>query len=121
MITGTDFLVMHTKDFDTAVEFYGTTLGLPESARYGKMPGVEFETGNLTIAVMQSDAFGMEYQPTTNRSRYALTTCTPPGRARGQGRAVRAGDDRLGVCHMAFFRDPDGNALMLHHRYAPRD
>ena len=26
-----------------------------------------------------------------------------------------------GVCHMAFFKDPDGNALMLHHRYAPRD
>jgi hypothetical protein len=25
-----------------------------------------------------------------------------------------------GVCHMAFFNDPDGNALMLHHRYAPR-
>jgi catechol 2,3-dioxygenase-like lactoylglutathione lyase family enzyme len=23
------------------------------------------------------------------------------------------------VCHMAFFRDPDGNALILHHRYAP--
>ena len=33
MITGTDFLVMHTKDFDTAVEFYGTTLGLPVSRR----------------------------------------------------------------------------------------
>jgi hypothetical protein len=25
------------------------------------------------------------------------------------------------VCHMAFFRDPDGNALMLHRRYAPHD
>jgi predicted enzyme related to lactoylglutathione lyase len=25
-----------------------------------------------------------------------------------------------GVCHMAFFADPDGNALMLHHRYAPK-
>jgi predicted enzyme related to lactoylglutathione lyase len=25
-----------------------------------------------------------------------------------------------GVCHMAFFGDPDGNDLMLHHRYAPR-
>ena len=24
-----------------------------------------------------------------------------------------------GVCHMAFFVDPDGNDLMLHHRYAP--
>jgi len=26
-----------------------------------------------------------------------------------------------GVCHMAFFKDPDGNALMLHYRYAPRE
>jgi hypothetical protein len=25
-----------------------------------------------------------------------------------------------GVCHMGLFSDPDGNALMLHHRYAPR-
>jgi hypothetical protein len=24
-----------------------------------------------------------------------------------------------GVCHMAFFADPDGNRLMLHRRYAP--
>ena len=24
-----------------------------------------------------------------------------------------------GVCHMAHFSDPDGNVLMLHHRYAP--
>ena len=23
-----------------------------------------------------------------------------------------------GVCHMALFTDPDGNDLMLHHRYA---
>jgi hypothetical protein len=26
-----------------------------------------------------------------------------------------------GVCHMAYFADPDGNALMFHHRYAPKD
>ena len=26
-----------------------------------------------------------------------------------------------GVCHMALFSDPDGNTLMLHHRYAPRE
>ena len=25
-----------------------------------------------------------------------------------------------GVCHMAFFKDPDGNQWMLHRRYAPR-
>jgi len=121
MITGTDFLVMHTKDFDTAVEFYGTTLGLPLSARYGDMPGVEFETGNLTIAVMQSDAFGMEYQTTTNPLALRVDD-VHAAKAELEAKGVEFAPETIdsGVCHMAFFRDPDGNALMLHHRYAPR-
>ena len=41
-------------------------LGLPNSARYGKMPGAEFETGNLTLAVMQSEAFGFDFVPNAN-------------------------------------------------------
>jgi predicted enzyme related to lactoylglutathione lyase len=122
MITGTDFLVMHTKDFDGAVEFYGTTLGLPLSARYGKMPGAEFETGNLTIAVMQSDAFGMEYQTTTNPLALRVDDVHAV-KAELEAKGVQFAPETIdsGVCHMAFFRDPDGNALMLHHRYAPRD
>ncbi len=122
MITGTDFLVMHTKDFDTAVDFYGTTLGLPLSARYGKMPGAEFETGNLTIAVMQSDAFGMEYQTTTNPLALRVDD-VQAAKAELEAKGVQFAPETIdsGVCHMAFFRDPDGNALMLHHRYAPRD
>ena len=122
MITGTDFLVMHTKDFDTAVEFYGTTLGLPQSARYGEMPGAEFETGNLTIAVMQSDAFGMEYQTTTNPLALRVDDVHAV-KAELEAKGVQFAPETIdsGVCHMAFFRDPDGNALMLHHRYAPRD
>jgi len=121
MITGTDFLVMHTKDFDTAVEFYGTTLGLPLSARYGDMPGVEFETGNLTIAVMQSEAFGMEYQTTTNPLALRVDD-VHAAKAELEAKGVEFAPETIdsGVCHMAFFRDPDGNALMLHHRYAPR-
>ena len=43
------------------------------------------------------------------------------GGARGEGSRVRRRDRRHGVCHMAFFKDPDGNALILHRRYAPRD
>jgi catechol 2,3-dioxygenase-like lactoylglutathione lyase family enzyme len=122
MITGTDFLVMHTKDFDTAVEFYGTTLGLPLSARYGKHPGAEFETGNLTIAVMQSDAFGMDYRTTTNPLALRVDD-VHAARAELESKGVEFAPDIIdsGVCHMAFFRDPDGNALMLHHRYAPRN
>ena len=121
MITGTDFLVMHTNDFDTAVDFYENTLGLPLSARYGDMPGVEFETGNLTIAVMQSDAFGMEYQTTTNPLALRVDD-VQAAKAELEAKGVQFAPETIdsGVCHMAFFRDPDGNALMLHHRYAPR-
>jgi predicted enzyme related to lactoylglutathione lyase len=38
----------------------------------------------------------------------------------GRGVAFHGDIFDTGVCHMAFFNDPDGNALMLHHRYAPR-
>ncbi|MGH2991243.1 MAG: VOC family protein, partial [Solirubrobacterales bacterium] len=62
LITGTDFITVSTQDFDTAVGFYGDGLGLPESKRWGEMPAAEFETGNLTIAVMESDAFGLEFR-----------------------------------------------------------
>ena len=78
VITGTDFITISTKDFDRAAAFYGETLGLPELKRWGSMPAAEFETGNLTIAVMQSDAFGSTSRPTTTRWSSASTTSTPP-------------------------------------------
>jgi len=62
LITGTDFVTVGTRDFDAADAFYGDVLRLRRSKRWGKMPAGEFETGSLTIAVMQSDAFGMEFR-----------------------------------------------------------
>src|ERR671921_509017 len=61
-ITGVDFVTVPTRDFERASEFYGGVLGLPCSTRWGSMPAAEFETGTLTIAVMQSDAFGIEFE-----------------------------------------------------------
>src|SRR6058998_307752 len=66
LVTGTDFIAIGTRDIDTAEPFYRDVLGLPVRKRWGQMPGVEFETGNLTIALMQSDAFGMEFQANKN-------------------------------------------------------
>ena len=122
MITGTDFLVMHTNDFDRAIEFYGTTLGLRESARYGKMPGAEFETGNLTIAVMQSDAFGIEFNPHTHPIEFHVDDFEA-AKAELESRGVEFRGQVIdsGVCLQTFFSDPDGNALAIHHRYAPKD
>ena len=66
LVSGTDFVTVPTEDFDRAVEFYGTVLGLPNPVRYGQMPGAEFETGNLTLAVMQSESFGFDFAPNAN-------------------------------------------------------
>jgi predicted enzyme related to lactoylglutathione lyase len=120
-VTGVDFVSVPTSDFDAAVEFYGTVLGLPCSARYGRMPGAEFETGNLTLAVLEAEAFGIEFQP--NRVPIALhVDDVEAARAELASRGVSFGAETMdtGVCHMAHFKDPDGNALMLHKRYAPR-
>lgn len=121
-VTGTDFITVASKDFGASVEFYGTVLGLSESKRWGQMPGVEFETGNLTIAVMQSDAFGLEFH--ANNHPIALRVDdveATRSELESQGVSFSADTVDSGVCHMAYFSDPDGNALMLHHRYAPPD
>lgn len=120
LITGTDFICVGTKDFDAAVRFYGEVLGLPESKRWGNMPGAEFETGNLTIAVMQSDAFGLEFRPHVHPIELRVEDFEA-ARAELESRGVEFEGETLdsGVCFQAFFPDPDGNALAIHHRYAP--
>ena len=120
LVTGTDFVTVATKDIDAAVDFYDTVLGLQRSKRWGEMPAVEFETGNLTIAVMQSDAFGVDFR--ANNHPIALRVDdVAAARAELESRGVEFKGDIIdsGVCHQAFFEDPDGNLLGLHHRYAP--
>lgn len=122
LITGTDFITVATKDIDAATEFYGNVLGLPLGKRWGHMPAVEFETGTLTIAVLESDAFGIRFQ--TNNHPIALRVDdVAAARTELEARGVQFKGDIIdsGVCHQAFFEDPDGNLLGLHHRYAPRD
>jgi len=121
LVTGVDFVFVPTTDFAAAEEFYGAALGLPCSARYGKVPGGEFETGNLTLQVIESEAIGRQFEP--SRSPIALHVDDVEGaRAELEARGVAFRGETMdtGVCHMAVFEDPDGNALLLHHRYAPR-
>ena len=122
LVTGVDFATVPAKDVDAAMKFYGETLGLQRSRTYDRMPGGEFETGSLTLSVLDPTKVGMDYAP--NKNPLALhVDDVEAARAELESRGVEFRGDIFdtGVCHMAFFADPEGNALMLHHRYAPRD
>ena len=111
-ITGVDFVSIGTTDFEAAKAF---------SAEYGRTPGAEFETGNLTLQVIDSAAYGMEFQARTHPVALHVADVAA-ARADLEARGVSFLGDTIdtSVCHMAVFRDPDGNVLMLHHRYVPR-
>jgi predicted enzyme related to lactoylglutathione lyase len=121
-ITGVDFATVFVTDYPQAVGFYGGTLGLEHSADYGKIPGGEFETGNLTLQVLDAAAVGREFQPSTHPIAFHVDDVeVTRSDLESQGVGFLAETMDSGVCHMAPFADPDGNVLMLHHRYAPRD
>jgi catechol 2,3-dioxygenase-like lactoylglutathione lyase family enzyme len=120
-ISGVDFITVPTKDFEKADEFYGDVLGLERSKQWGSMPAREYETGSLTIAVMQSDAFGIDFKPHSHPIALHVDD-VEAARVELESKGVVFAADTMdsGVCHMAYFRDPDGNALMFHNRYAPK-
>lgn len=119
LITGTDFIIVGTQNLEAAERFYGNVLGLELGKRWGSMPAVEYETGNLTIAVMQTDAFGIEFKPNNLPIEFHVDDFEG-AQAELRSRGVEFKGDTIdsGVCYQAFFEDPDGNVLAIHHRYA---
>ncbi len=121
LVTGVDVIPLPTRDLESAVRFYGETLGLHRSVYMPDRNFAEFETGNLTLNIMNAEAMGLEH--ITYRNALALhVDDVAAARAALEAKGVQFTMDTFdtGVCHMAFFADPDGNVLMLHHRYAPR-
>jgi predicted enzyme related to lactoylglutathione lyase len=120
LIAGVDLVCVPAKDFDAMTTFYGETLALPFVKRYGDRPGAEFQAGNLTLAIMDTENFGGTFSP--NAMPIALQVDdVAAARAHLEGKGVRFVSDTFdsGVCWQAICLDPDGNPLSLHHRYAP--
>ncbi|HEY2766873.1 MAG TPA: VOC family protein [Solirubrobacteraceae bacterium] len=120
LVTGADFVAIPTRDIERAAEFYGQTLGLRRSVYMPDRHFAEFETGNLTLSVIEPEAMQIPYNPQHGISLHVDDV--EKARKALEARGVQFNGDTFdtGVCHMAFFADPDGNNLMLHHRYAPR-
>lgn len=121
LVSGVDFITVPTKDYEAADKFYGDVLGLERSKQWGDMPAREYETENLTLAVMQMDAFGQEFNRHAAPIAFQVKDAAK-AKAELESRGVEfINDIDSGVCHMHLFRDPDGNTLMLHQRYAPAE
>ena len=120
LVTGVDFICIPTRNYEAAKQFYGDVLGLEFGKQWGNMPAGEFETGTVTIAIMQSDAFGIEFAPHKHPVAFHVDD-VEAARAAAQEKGVEFVAETMdsGVCHMAHFTDPDGNVLMFHNRYAP--
>jgi predicted enzyme related to lactoylglutathione lyase len=113
----TDFVSVPVQDMERAKRFYSETLGIHSPNLDAGFP--EFETGNVSLYLVDPTAIGAEFKP--HGSHIALRVAdVAAARADLEEKGIEFhGDIRdTGVCHMAFFSDSEGNALMLHRRYA---
>ena len=116
-----DFVGVPVRDLARAQEFYGRTLGLERNPNSGER-WVEYEIGNVTLALVSPAVMGPEFEPQPHTVPIALRVANvDEARRRLEAAGVEFEGETIdsGVCHIAGFRDPDGNALILHRRYAP--
>jgi catechol 2,3-dioxygenase-like lactoylglutathione lyase family enzyme len=115
-----DFVSFFTQDIPRAKKFYGETIGL-EIETEGEYD-MEFRAGQVTLDIFDPSSQGQRFAPSPAGMALRVPDVAV-ARAELEAKGVVFDGETLdtGVCHMAFFRDPDGNALMLHRRYAPRD
>ena len=112
-----DFVSVPTRDVEGAVMFYRDVLGLPQSA----VTDGEVETPNVTLSFWNPERDGEEFVP--NVAGFALRVAdVEAARRELEAKGVDFLGDTVdtGVCRMGFFKDPDGNTVILHRRYAPR-
>jgi catechol 2,3-dioxygenase-like lactoylglutathione lyase family enzyme len=119
MISTLDFVGIPSQDAERSRTFYVETLGLrpDERSRF------EFWVGDTCFGIWEPGRFGMPFAPQKNAHPALHVDDVAATRAELEAKGVEFAGDIMdtGVCHMAFFTDPDGNDLMLHHRYAPHE
>jgi catechol 2,3-dioxygenase-like lactoylglutathione lyase family enzyme len=117
MISKVDFVGVPSTDSERTRAFYVETLGLRPD-EHGRF---EFWAGDTCFGIWEPSKFGIDFAPQKNAHPALHVDDVATTKSDLEGKGVDFFGDILdtGVCHMAFFTDPDGNDLMLHHRYAP--
>jgi catechol 2,3-dioxygenase-like lactoylglutathione lyase family enzyme len=112
-----DFITIPTRDVQRSVAFYRDVLGIPES----EYTDGEVEAPNVTLSFWNPTERGVEFQP--NTAGFAIRVAdVEEARKELEAKDVEFMGETYDstVCHMGFFKDPDGNVVILHNRYAPR-
>ena len=117
MITKLDFVAIPSTDSERTRRFYVETLGLRPD-QHGQF---EFWAGDTCLGIWEPARLGMEFTPQKNGHLALHVDDVDARRTDLERQGVSFVGETLdtGVCKMALFTDPDGNDLMLHHRYAP--
>ncbi len=119
MISGLDFVAIPSQDSERSRAFYVETLGLrpDDHARF------EVWAGDTCFGIWQPERLGMPFAAQKNAHLALHVDDVAAARAQLEAKGVTFAGETFdtGVCQMALFTDPDGNDLMLHSRYAPRE
>ena len=121
LVERTDYVSVPVTDLERSTRFYEETLGLRLASGSSTWP--EFETGNVSLYLVDPTNIGQEFAGPHTAHIALRVGDVAEARRELEAKGVEFEGEILdtGVCHMAFFHDPDGNALMLHRRYAPND
>ena len=115
-----DYVRVPVTDIDEANRFYGELLGLPRNPNSPHDDWVEYEAGNVTLAVMTPHTHEYEFAalpPSTIALRVADVAAA---KAKLEEAGLEVGEMwDSGACRGAGVTDPAGNRILLHHRYAP--
>ena len=115
-----DYIRVPVKDIEEAKHFYGELLGLPLDPNSPHDDWVEYGAGNVTLAVMTPHTHEYEFAPLPPGTLALRVPDVAEAKAKLEAAGVQVNEMwDSGKCRGAGLKDPSGNPILLHHRYAP--
>jgi catechol 2,3-dioxygenase-like lactoylglutathione lyase family enzyme len=115
-----DYIRVPVTDIDAANHFYGELLGLRRNPNSPSDDWVEYESGNVTLAVMTPHTHEYEFTALPPSTLALRVSDVAAAKAELEAAGLEVADIwDSGVCRGAGVNDPAGNRILLHHRYAP--
>ena len=115
-----DYIRVPVTDIEQAKHFYGELLGLPLNPNSPHDDWVEYEAGNVTLAVMTPHTHDYDFSALPPSTIALRVTDVAAAKAKLEAAGLEVGDVwDSGACKGAGVNDPAGNRVLLHRRYAP--